>query len=179
MPEMVRGGNSRNACASGMRKDQYSLAAYKRTGGRVVRCALVDAGGVREQELPAWMLDAAFCRTMRPVTDPVTDLRALAALRALLSETAAPLDSAQGAQGLTLASPEPNRGDRHGTPPQPDPDARSTARPLRSGPRLGGRRDAELGVASPANPMHADRAGDAPAGRPRRPRGTRSTERRR
>ena len=150
----------------------------ERAGGRVMRSALEDAGVGRDQEIPAWMLDAAFCRMMQAVTDPVADLRTLVALQALLAEVTATI-SASRPKRTTLASPEPNRGDRHGTPQRPNLDTSPSTRPLRHAPGTDGRHDAELGGAYPADPAHADRAGDAPAGRARQRPGKRAEEQRR
>ena len=143
-----------------------------------MRCALEDAGIGRDQEIPAWMLDAAFCRMMQAVTDPVADLRTLVALQALLAEVTATI-SASRPKRTTLASPEPNRGDRHATPQRPDLDTGPSTRPIRHAPGTDGRHDAELGGASPADPAHADRAGDAPADRLRQPEDKRAEEQRR
>jgi hypothetical protein len=82
----------------------------ERAGGRVMRSALEDAGIGRDQEIPAWMLDAAFCRMMRAVTDPVADLRALGALQALLAEvTVNHLGPASKANDTGLSRTEPRR----------------------------------------------------------------------
>ena len=101
-----------------------------------MRCVLEDAGVGRDQEIPAWMLDAAFCRMMQAVTDPVADLRTLVALQALLAEVTATI-SASRPKRTTLASPEPNRGDRHGTPQRPNLDTSPSTRPIRHAPGAG------------------------------------------
>src|SRR5208283_1755346 len=61
----------------------------EKAAGSVTRCSLADDGVRRAQEIPAWMLDAAFCQTMRDAAHPVADLSALIELRALLSDATA------------------------------------------------------------------------------------------
>ena len=150
----------------------------ERTAGSVTRCSLVDGSVARTQEIPVWMLDAALCRPMRGAAHPVADLSALIALRALLSDVAAAPRRAGGEPAI--ASPEPNRGDRHGAPSPPsNPDAESSARLPRSEAAVGARRDPAVELVTATDAVRADRSGDAPAGRPRRRRDTRSAEPRR
>lgn len=77
----------------------------ERTAGSVTRCTLADDGAGRALEIPVWMLDAAFCRTMRGVAHPVADLGALIALRALLSDAAAALVATEPGEEPTASWP--------------------------------------------------------------------------
>jgi len=97
-------------------------------------------------EIPLWMLDAVACATMRYAPDPVADLRALAALKVLLEEASARATSPEDIQGLTVASPDRNRGDRHGTqtPPLSDQTPAVSVRSLRGGAADRACPDAEL-----------------------------------
>ena len=61
----------------------------ERATGSWARCGLAGADAARLREIPAWMLDASVCRSMRKSAAPVAALSALAALRALLSEVMA------------------------------------------------------------------------------------------
>ena len=55
--------------------------------GAVARCTAVEGDSAeRAQELPVWMLDAAWCRPMHRADEPVPSLDALRALQALLGE---------------------------------------------------------------------------------------------
>ena len=118
------------------------------------------------------MLDHAACGRMRRVPHPVVELGALAALRALLSEVVAARVAAGESRSPAVASPDQDRGERHGaTPPPPDPDTGSAARPSRPAAVVGARRDAGLELAAAGCAAHADRPDDAPAGRARRRRG--------
>lgn len=69
------------------------------------------------REIPAWMLDAAACLGLREVPEPVVALRALAALRSLLTE----------AMGRGASIARYHRGDRHAPPPSPAPGANRVA----------------------------------------------------
>ena len=57
----------------------------ERATGAWARCSPVGADIVRQQEIPAWMLDASVCRAMWRAPEPVAAVSALVALRALLS----------------------------------------------------------------------------------------------
>src|SRR5688572_10938418 len=152
-----------------------------RASGAVLRCSLAGEGVIRSQEIPAWMLDRAACGGMRRVPQPVAELGALAALRALLLEVVAARVAAGESRSPAVASPDQDRGERHGaTPPPPGPDTGSAAQPPRPEPAVGGgRRDAGLAHLATGHPAQADRLDDAPAGRARRRRGARSAEQRR
>lgn len=148
--------------------------------GAVLRCSPVGERVTRSQEIPAWMLDHAACGGMRRVPHPVVELGALAALRALLSEVTAARVAAGESRSPAVASPDQDRGERHGaTPPPPGPGTGSAARPSRPAAIVGARRDAGLELAATGYAAHADRLDDAPAGRARRRRAARPTERRR
>ena len=145
-----------------------------RASGAVLRCSPVGEGVTRLQEIPAWMLDRAVCGRMRRVPHPVAELGALAALRALLSEAVAARVAAGESRRPAVASPDQDRGERHGaTPPPPDPGTGSAARPSRPAAIVGARRDAGLELAATGCTAHADRLDGAPAGRARRRRGAR------
>ena len=151
-----------------------------RASGAVLRCSPVGEGVTRLQEIPAWMLDRAVCGRMRRVPHPVAELGALAALRALLSEAVAARVAAGESRRPAVASPDQDRGERHGaTPPPQGPDTGSAARPSRPAAVVGARRDAGLELAAAGCTAHPDRPDDAPAGRARRRRADRPTERRR
>jgi hypothetical protein len=45
----------------------------ERAGGRVMRSALEDAGVGRDQEIPAWMLDAGIRQVSRQILSGDTD----------------------------------------------------------------------------------------------------------
>ena len=151
-----------------------------RASGAVLRCSLAGEGVIRSQEIPAWMLDGAACGGVRRVPQPVAELGALAALWALLLEVVAARVAAGESRSPAVASPDQDRGERHGaTPPPPGPDTGSAARPPRPEPAVGGgRRDAGLAHLATGHPAQADRLDDAPAGRTCRRREARSTEQR-
>jgi hypothetical protein len=151
-----------------------------RASGVVLRCSLAGEGVMRSQEIPAWMLDQAVCRKMRCVPHPVAELGALAALRALLLEVVATRVAAEKSPSPAVASPDQDRGERHGaTPPPPGPDTESAARPPRPAAIIGAQRDAGLELVAIGYTAHADRLDDALAGPACRRRGARSTEQRR
>src|SRR3954447_15103919 len=145
-----------------------------RASGAVLRCSPVGERVTRSREVPAWMLDHAACGGMRRVPHPVVELGALAALRALLSEVVAARVAAGESRSPAVASPDQDRGERHGaTPPPPGPGTGSAAPPSPPAAPIGARRDAGLGLAAAGYAAHADRPDDAPAGRARRRRGAR------
>ena len=59
----------------------------EKASGAFARCRELGDRQGRVLEVPVWMLDAAACRTVRRAASPVADLRALVALRVLLSES--------------------------------------------------------------------------------------------
>jgi len=143
----------------------------ERATGAQVRCSLAGDRVARAQQIPAWMLDAAFCAAMRRTSHPVTELSALTALQALLLAVVAARVSAAEGRHPTVASPDQDRGDRHGsTPPPPGPGTGSSARPPRPETAVGAQRDAGLELVATTDAAHADRLDDAPAGRACRPR---------
>jgi hypothetical protein len=146
----------------------------ERTSGSVTRCSLVSDGISRAQEIPLWMLDAVSCQTMRRSAHPVADLSALMALRGLLSDLAT-----KDYRKPAIASPDQNRGDRHATPPPPNPQAEPSARLPRSGPAGGAQPKPGVELVTGTDTACTDRSGDAPACRTRRRRDAGSAELRR
>ncbi len=105
----------------------------EKTTGTLARCSLAVDPIVRTQVIPIWMLDETVCRATRAMSHPFAALEALAALRSLLSNVMA----AQASARATIASPDHNRGDRHGTPsPSPASNPGSSIRPLRGEPAV-------------------------------------------
>jgi len=121
-------------------------------------------------EIPLWMLDAVACATMRYAPDPVADLRALAALKVLLEDASARATSPEDIQGLTVASPDRNRGDRHGTqtPPLSDQTPALSVRSLRGGAADRACPDAELEHIAGGDAAQTDRPDGSPVRRSRR-----------
>ena len=146
----------------------------ERTTGEVTRCSLVDDGISRAQEIPAWMLDSASCQTMRRSAHPVADLGALMALRGLLADLAE-----RECRKWAIASPDQSRGDRHATPPPPNPQTGPSARLSRSGPAGGAQPKPGVELVTGTDTACTDRSGDAPACRTRRRRDAGSAELRR
>jgi|GEM_PF-4299937 len=83
-----------------------------KAAGLLARCSLIGDAVSRAQEIPVWMFDAAWCRTVRGAAHPVVGLDALLALRALLLEAdAGPIPAEMNLEAATIASPGENRGD--------------------------------------------------------------------
>ena len=95
-----------------------------RSSGVFARCRLDGAASGALQEIPAWMLDVAFCSTMQAMAVPVVSLPALKDLAILLTDTrngkAAPLRG-----DARVTSRDHHQGDRHAAPPVLCPECRS------------------------------------------------------
>ena len=134
-----------------------------RSSGVFARCRLDGAASGALQEIPAWMLDVAFCSTMQAMAVPVVSLPALKDLAILLTDTrngkAAPLRG-----DARVTSRDHHQGDRHAAPPVFAPSAEATARSLRRKPttNTGVERSAGSGAANAGQPD------DPPAPRSRR-----------
>ena len=104
-----------------------------KAAGLLARCSLIGDAVSRAQEIPVWMFDAAWCRTVRGAAHPVVGLDALLALRSLLLEAdAGPIPAEMNLEAATIASPEENCGDCYEAPLlPPNADAGSSARPSR------------------------------------------------
>src|SRR5215213_7406251 len=139
----------------------------ERATGSWARCGLAGADAARLREIPAWMLDASVCRSMRKSAAPVAALSALAALRALLSEVMASA-AAGSVPAAAVASRGQERGDRHAPPPSPASETRAPARTLRGGPAADAARGARVGPPAGTGQARGDDADDPAAGRPRR-----------
>jgi hypothetical protein len=139
--------------------------ALKRTSGAVVRCRPQGAEAVLIQDVPVWMLDADFCRSMRTSPRPVATVSALLALQSLLST------SAESALESDIGSPDSHHGKRHGSQPPPGFAAGSSAGPVSTDPFATGDIAAKLGRPSSAGPERGGQLDRPDASRPRGRRG--------
>ena len=114
--------------------------------GAIARCTAVEGEPPeRSQELPVWMLDAAWCRKMRRVDEPVASLDALRALRALLGAVAGDAEET-GHPPIRSAGSRPGERDASSPPPG------DCAEPPSGSVRDESAHDAKLGAASGSHP---------------------------
>ena len=129
--------------------------------GAIARCTAVEGEPPeRSQELPVWMLDAAWCRKMRRVDEPVASLDALRALRALLGAVAGDAEET-GHPPIRSAGSRPGERDASSPPPG------DCAEPPSGSVRDESAHDAKLGAASGSHPSGRDHSARAHAPRPR------------
>ena len=146
----------------------------EKASGAFARCRELGDRQGRVLEVPVWIVDAAACRTVRRAASPVADLRALVALRVLLSESGRSRSSAEASRRLAIASPDRNRGDCHGAPAPPDQKPKSLIGPLRDGMSESTCRDTELERVADGDAARVDRSDGTTVRRSRRRRRRRS-----
>ena len=129
--------------------------------GAITRCTAVEGEPPeRAQELPVWMLDAAWCRSMHRADEPVASLDALRALQALLGEVAG---GAEATERTPLRSAGPRPGERDASSPPPG----DSAEPPSGSVLDECAHDAKLGAPSVSDPSGRDRSARAHSARPR------------
>ena len=129
--------------------------------GAIARCTAVEGEPPeRSQELPVWMLDAAWCREMRRADEPVASRDALRALRALLGVVAGGAEET-GHPPIRSAGSRPGERDASSPPPG------DSAEPPSGSVFDESVHDAKLGAPSGSHPSGRDHSARAHAPRPR------------
>ena len=129
--------------------------------GAIARCTAIEGEPPeRSQELPVWMLDAAWCREMRRADEPVASLDALGALRALLGAVA-------GGAEKTEHPPIRSAGSRPGERDASSPPPGNSGEPPSGSVLDQSAHDAKLGAPSGSDPSGRDHSARAHAPRPR------------
>ena len=127
--------------------------------GAVARCTAVEGDSAeRAQELPVWMLDAAWCRPMHRADEPVPSLDALRALQALLGEVTG---GAEATERNPIRSAGPRSGERDASSPPPG----DSVEPPSGSVLDASAHDAKLGASSGSDPSGRDHSARARSAR--------------
>ena len=133
----------------------------RHSSGAIARCTAVEGEPPeRAQELPVWMLDAAWCREMRRADEPVASVDALRALQALL-------DAVAGGTEETEHPPIRSAGSRPGERDASSPPPADSAAPPSGSVLEQSAHDVKLGAPSGSDPSGRDHFARAHAPRPR------------
>ena len=149
----------------------HRLTRYRT--GAIARCTAVEgAAPERAQELPAWMLDAAWCRAMHRADEPIASLDALRALQALLGDVAG---GSEVRESIPIGSAGPKPGERDASSLPPGDSGEPPFGPV----LVESVHDAELGAPSGSDSSGRDHSARARVARSRARAGSRVRGRRR